>query len=132
MPEDFVRKLPAELQSILSALTALMEEPEEESHKTVLFQLVHDLKGLAGSVDCNLINIIGNDLCRFIEHPAPMTHRRLKVAGYYIEAMKTVAEKRITGDDDEMGIRMVDTLHRMTQKVLSEDDGSNESKQYEQ
>ena len=120
---DFVKRLPEELSRILSALTALIDEPEEESHKTALFRLVHDLKGQAGTFDYNLISVIGNDLCRFIESPIPMTHRRLKVAGYYVEAMKVVAEKEITGDGDEFGMKMVDTLHSMTQKVLSEDDG---------
>ncbi len=123
LAEEFVNRLPEELQRILSALTELIDEPGEETHKTALFRLVHDLKGQAGTFDYNLISIIGNDLCRFIERPIPMTPRRLKVAGYYVEAMKVVAEKQITGDGGEFGMRMVDTLHSMTQKVLSEDDG---------
>jgi chemotaxis protein histidine kinase CheA len=120
---EFINKLPEELQRIQSALTELIDQPEEETHKTVLFRLVHDLKGQAGTFDYNLISIIGNDLCRFLERPIPMTPRRLKVAGYYVEAMQVVEDKKITGDGDEFGIRMVDTLHSMTQKVLSEDEG---------
>lgn len=120
---DFVDRLPDEIERIQLALTTLIGDPNGESHKTVLFRLVHDLKGQAGTFDYNLISVIGNDLCRFIERDIPMTPRRLKVAGYYVEAMKVVSEKKITGDGNEFGMRMVDTLHSMTQKVLNEDDG---------
>jgi len=120
LAEEFVQRLPGEFKRIETAYAALQAMPDDESRRTVLFRLIHDLKGQAGTFDYQLITVIGNDLCRFIERPIEMSPRCLKVAGFYIDAMKRVAEKRMTGDGDEHGIRMIDTLHSMTQKVLQE------------
>lgn len=46
--------------------------------------------------------------------------RCLKAVRFHVEAMKRVAEKRMTGDGDKHGLHMIDTLHAMTQKVLKE------------
>ncbi len=117
---EFVQRLPDEFKAIEAALAALAEKPGDASRRSGLFRLVHDLKGQAGTFDYMLITVIGNDLCRFIERPIAMTPRCLKVMGFYVDAMKRVADKRLTGDGGGQGLSMIDTLHRMTQKVLSE------------
>ncbi len=118
---EFCQRLPKDLETIEKALADLEEAPDNSAFLGVLFRHVHDLKGQAGTFDFNLISVIGNDLCRFIERPAAMTPRRLKVVRYHVEAMKLVGERGLTGNGDEQGQRMVDTLHSMTQKVLSEE-----------
>lgn len=120
LAEEFVQRLPDEFKRIDAAYAALQAAPGDKAQRTLLFRLVHDLKGQAGTFDYQLITVIGNDLCRFIERPIEMTPQCLKVAGFYIEAMKVVAKKRMTGDGDEHGLRMINTLHSMTQKVLQE------------
>jgi chemotaxis protein histidine kinase CheA len=118
---DFCLRLPQEILAIENALTALEISPDNKAFLSVLFRHVHDLKGQAGTFDFNLITVIGNDLCRFLEQPYAMTPRRLKVARYHVEAMKLVADRGLTGDGDEQGRRMIDTLHTMTHKVLNEE-----------
>lgn len=118
---EFCQRLPEELHHLENALVALETDPGDTSRTSVLFRLVHDLKGQAGTFDFNLISVIGNDLCRFIERPVAMTPRRLKVVRYHVEAMKLVADRGLTGDGDEQGLRMINTLHTITQKVLNEE-----------
>ena len=118
---QFVERLPGELQDIEDAFAALREAGGDADSRNRLFRLVHDLKGQAGTFDYHLITVIGNDLCRFLEHSAEMTMPRLMVAGFFIDAMKRVADKKITGDGGEFGMNMINTLHRMTQKVLQGD-----------
>ncbi len=118
--KKFVNRLPEELQRIEAALSALEDKPDDQSRRTVLFRLVHDLKGEAGTFDYRLITIIGNDLCRFLEMQVAWTPRLMKVVRFYVEAINRVAEDRITGDGDEFGLQMIETLQRMTQKVLLE------------
>jgi len=117
---EFVARLPEELGEIENALTAMEVAPGETAPRLALFRLVHDLKGQAGTFDYLLITVIGNDLCRFLERPIPMSPRCLKVVHFHVDAMKQVAEKKITGDGEGHGLRMVNTLHSMTQKVLQE------------
>ncbi|NQU56724.1 MAG: Hpt domain-containing protein [Rhodospirillales bacterium] len=121
LAKEFVQRLPDEFTRIETALAALETTPDDETCNSELFRLVHDLKGQAGTFDYILISVIGNDLCRYIERPIAMTPRRLKVLRFHVDAMKRVAEDKMTGDQHEHGLRMINTLHSMTQKVLQED-----------
>ncbi len=118
--KEFVARLPGEMKAIKDAVRALQANPADKALHDGLFRLVHDLKGQAGTFDYMLISVIGNDLCRFLERFTPLTLRGLKVVGFFVDAMQTVTDKRMTGDGHGLGTRMIDTLHRMTQKVLQE------------
>jgi len=118
---EFIERLPDDLLKVEEAVAALEAAPNDKDCYTALFRLVHDLKGMAGTFDYMLITVIGNDLCRFIERPVPITPRRLKVVRFHLEAMKLVEQKRMTGADNPQGMRIVDTLHSMAQKVLLEE-----------
>lgn len=118
LSQQFVERLPDELRRIDQAYEGLKTSPHDDFRCTVLFRLVHDLKGMAGSFNYPLISIIGNDLCRFLEYAEALTPARLHVIGFHIDAIKRVVDKRITGEPGEQGTRIVNALHAMTQKVL--------------
>lgn len=120
LAKEFAARLPAELEKIEAAFKAVQASPEDEELRNALFRLVHDLKGQAGTFDYNLITVVGNDLCRFLERRVQMTSRRLKVVGFFIEGMGLVAKRDIKGDGGEFGMKLINTLHGMTQKVLQE------------
>lgn len=121
LSEDFINRLPEDLERIENALKALEQNPEDSARISILFRHVHDLKGQAGTFDYDLISVIGNDLCRFVERPLEWTPRRLQVVRYHVEAMKHVAKHQITGHGGEHGRNMVDTLHSMSLKILQEE-----------
>lgn len=118
LAKEFVARLPEDIKRLEEALAKLKTNPEDDFRITVLFRLSHDLKGLAGTFDYPLITVIGNDLCRFLEKPMDMTPARLQVIGFYIDAIKMVQRSRITGDGGQRGIRIINALHAMTQRVL--------------
>lgn len=118
---EFVQRLPRELLKIDEALADLETAPDDKARFNAFFCLVHDLKGMAGTFDYMLLTVIGNDLCRFIEHADQLTLRHMKVVRFHVEALNIVAQKRMLGDGGAHGKRIVDTLHLMTQKVLQED-----------
>ena len=118
--EEFEARLPADLAAIRTAFSDLCQEPDDRAAADRLFRRVHDLKGTAGTFDYTLISVIGNDLCRFIERPVAFSSRRLKVVELHIDAMERIAAEKILGDGGELGIDVVDALHRVTQKVLNE------------
>ena len=118
---EFIKQLPDDIFQIEEALSALEAAPGDEDCFNNFFRLLHDLKGMAGTFDYMLITVIGNDLCRFIERQVPITERRLKVVRFHVAAMKLVEEKHMTGENHPHGLRIIDTLHSMTQKVLQEE-----------
>lgn len=118
---EFVHRLPRELLEIDEALAVLEAAPDDKVPFNAFFRLVHDLKGMAGTFDYMLLTVIGNDLCRFIEHVDHLTPRHMKVVRFHVEALSIVAQNRMVGDGDARGKGIVDTLHSMTQKVLQED-----------
>lgn len=122
LAKEFEARLPEELEKIEAAYKAVKETPEDEELRDALFRLVHDLKGQAGTFDFHLITVVGNDLCRFLERRVQMTGRRLQVVGFFIEGMGLVAKRGIKGDGGEFGMKLINTLHGMTQKVLQETD----------
>ena len=121
LSKEFAERLPLELSQIEKAFLRFREDPEDEKLWEHLFKLVHDLKGQAGTFDYDLITVIGNDLCRFLEHSAEMTPPRLTVVGFFIDGMKRVVANEIIGDGGDFGRNIVDSLHQMTQRVLQGD-----------
>lgn len=120
LAREFVERLPGDIKQIEDAFTALKAKPEDDFRITVLFRFVHDLKGLGGTFDYPLISVIGNDLCRFLEMPIAINPARLKVIGFYVDALGMVQRKAITGDGGDKGVRIINALHAMTQKVLQD------------
>jgi chemotaxis protein histidine kinase CheA len=114
----FIERLPEDLNDIADALNALECNGNDAALKRKLFKLVHDLKGQAGTFDYMLVTVIGNDLCRFIEHSEEITPIQIKVMRFHLDAMQRVVDLKMTGDDNEQGQRMITTLQGMTQKVL--------------
>lgn len=100
---------------VLTGLHAGLEKDqsnEELRHR--IFKLCHDVKGQGGTFGYDLITIIGNDLCRFIERPVPLDDEKIRVIGHYIQAMKTIFEKKMTGDGGAQREKVVTTLRKMT------------------
>ncbi len=120
MGEEFSLRLPQEICAIEQDLIKLKAEPNTTALRMVLFRRVHDLKGQAGTYNYWMITVIGNELCRFIEHSKILTPRHLKLMRYHVEAMKMVVQKNLVGKNPEGGQKMIDTLHTMAGKVLQD------------
>ena len=116
--QEFIRRLPEELKAIEQELESLKSDPSNSSRRTVLFRRVHDLKGQAGTYDYWMITVIGNDLCRFIEHAETIAPVHLQVMDYHVQAMIRVMQDKMTGKNPAGAQKMVDTLHDMVGKVL--------------
>ncbi len=120
LSKEFALRLPSELANIEALIAALKTSPGDDDIRRKLFTAVHDLKGQAGTFNYMMITVVGNDLCRFIEHAKAFTPRHFKVMNYHLEAIKLIVSRHMTGDEPEGARKMVDTLHAMSQKVLQE------------
>ncbi|MBF0247256.1 MAG: Hpt domain-containing protein [Alphaproteobacteria bacterium] len=118
LAEEFFCRLPDDMARIEDAMKTLQANPDDPSARKQLFRLVHDLKGQTGTFGYDLLTVIGNDLCRFLERPMPLCPRSLRVIRLHLDAMQRVSDLQLTGHGDAFGRRMVDTVHALTQKIL--------------
>ncbi len=82
-----------------------------------VFQIGHDMKGQGGSFNYNLMTILGNDLCRFIEGKTEVTKTDLDVIALYIDTMKIVITKRMSGDGGPEGQKVLAGLGAVVKKA---------------
>lgn len=105
----------------MDALTALHAELEKdqsnEELRDKIFKVCHNVKGQGGTFGYDLITTVGNDLCRFIEKPFPLDDKKIKLIDHHIRAMKMIFEKKMTGDDNAQGNKIVITLREMVSKA---------------
>ena len=82
-----------------------------------VFQIAHDMKGQGGSFDYNLVTIIGNDLCRFIEKSEAIGPQQVGVVRLHIDTMKLVIASQMKGDGGDEGAKLLKGLELVVAKV---------------
>jgi len=110
--EDLVRITKAQ-----NTLKANQDDPAEYIDR--VFQIAHDMKGQGGSFGYDLITILGNDLCRFIEGKETASKVDLEVIDLYIGTMQIVISKRMSGDGGAEGNKVLTGLAAVVNKITS-------------
>ncbi len=98
-------------------LKANREEPEGRLDK--VFQIAHDMKGQGGSFGYDLMTILGNDLCRFIESKKSVSNVDIEVIDLYINTMQIVISKRMSGDGGAEGNKVLTGLAAVVAKITA-------------
>lgn len=83
-----------------------------------LFRVAHDMKGQGGSFGYDLVTVVGDRLCRYVEsmkgNPTP---GQLKVLRLHVETMRLIIARRIQGDGGKAGSALVSGLDQVIEKV---------------
>jgi len=112
---DWVEEDLFRIQKAYDDLVAHKDDPKEYLDK--VFQIAHDMKGQGGSFGYDLMTILGNDLCRFIETKETVSGTDLEVIDLYIGTMKVVISKRISGDGGAEGNKVLTGLDAVVDKI---------------
>lgn len=85
-----------------------------------VFQVAHDMKGQGGSFGYDLITVIGNQLCRFLEKVdrSKVGPSEVEIIRVHIDAMRVVISNRIRGDGGKIGRELLAGLDLVSQKSL--------------
>ncbi len=110
--EDLVR-----ISDAQEELKANQDNPKDYLEK--IFQVAHDMKGQGGSFGYDLMTILGNDLCRFIEALDTVSDTDVEVIDLYIATMQIVITKRMSGDGGEEGKKVLAGLSAVVQKITA-------------
>ena len=84
-----------------------------------VFQIAHDIKGQGGSFGYDLMTVLGNDLCRFIEGKNTVRKVDLEVIDLYVAAMLTVLSQRLSGDGGPEGNNVLTGLAEVVEKITT-------------
>jgi len=82
-----------------------------------IFQISHDVKGQGGSFDYQLMTIIGNQLCRFIENlDGSAEPTDVEVIELHINALYVVIGNQLSGDGGAVGEKLLSGLEAVFAK----------------
>jgi hypothetical protein len=97
----------------INAIDGLMDHADywDARWRRELYRLSHDLKGLGGSFNYELVTIVGESLCSLIKNDAlpgdPSLQRRIMA---HIAALKAILQFDLKGDGGNDGEELLATL----------------------
>lgn len=92
-------------------------EPDRMHHIGRLFQLAHDIKGQGGSFGYDLMTLIADQLCRFIETVEAPGATALEVIQLHVAALRVVIANRLEGDGGNEGRKLYGDLRKVVKKL---------------
>ena len=120
MADDYLDWVEDDLVKIANAQKELKANRDQsEHHLDKVFQVAHDMKGQGGSFGYDLMTILGNDLCRFIEGKKTASDVDIEVIYLYISTMQIVISKRMSGDGGPAGNEVLTGLAAVVAKITS-------------
>ncbi|PJK27560.1 hypothetical protein [Minwuia thermotolerans] len=87
-----------------------------DKHYDRIFGVVHDLKGQGGTFGYTLLTSVGDNLCHFIDNLSAPSVDDLTVIAPHVEALRAILKHDVRGSDDPIGVEIVDSLHKLTQR----------------
>ena len=105
----------AKLQAAFEELKVAEGDQTEQIAK--VFQVSHDMKGQGGSFGYDLITIIGNGLCRYLEDRHEVGPAEMEAINLHVGSIQVVLMKEIKGDGGEVGAQLLKGLEQVIAKV---------------
>lgn len=78
-----------------------------------IFGIVHDMRGQGGSFGYDLVTVIGNQLCRFIENVKDPGPDEIEAIRLHIEAMQLVIAQDMRGEGGPQAGKLLDGLEKV-------------------
>ena len=120
MAGDYLQWVEKDLANIQHAWEALKASPDGLVDKEKLdriYQISHDIKGQGGSFGYQLMRVIGDKLCRFIEQLDRLGTKEIEVIRLHIDGMRVVIGQRIQDKGGAIGAQLIAGLDQVTAKV---------------
>ena len=117
MADAYIEWAIADLARLNKACAALGTADGERRLLGPVFHVAHDMKGLGGSFDYQLITIIADRLCRFVENVETVGAAERDVIRLHVDALQLVIVKRIKGDGGADGTVLLGGLEKVIAKL---------------
>lgn len=116
MADSYIEWAGEDIGRLSEALAALSRSGGDMEKLRPIFQIAHDMKGQGGSFGYQLITVIGDKLCRFVEALEKVDGAELEVIRIHVDSMQLVITKRIKGDGGTDGATLLKGLEMVVAK----------------
>lgn len=100
-----------DLQALWAEYEALTpRDKDAQVHVRKLYDLSHEIRGQGGSFGYPLISVLGDSLCKYIEHRKMLGQKNLDVVKLHILAMKAVFRQELKGDQGALQAQLTELL----------------------
>lgn len=103
------------IQAAYEAMAAAGAKTKADLDK--VFHVAHDIKGQGGSFGYNLMTVVGNQLCRFLEKKESLTPSEIQAVKVHIDTMKLIIAQKMTGDGGAEGTKLLKGLEFLLAKL---------------
>ncbi len=110
----------------LTVLAALLGELERDAERwpillPEIFRISHDIKGQGGSFGYDLMTLIGNRLCRFVERIDQRPSQAVRdLIRLHADSMRAVLSQKLTGNGGPEGAHLLKGLDRAVENLPDE------------
>ena len=116
---DYLEWVEGDLAKIQKACDSLVANPTGKEPLELIYQISHGIKGQGGSFGYQLMTVLGDKLCLYIEKLEHVSAREIDVIRLHIDGMRLVISQRIDGDGGKAGAELLKGLSRVTTKSLN-------------
>jgi HPt (histidine-containing phosphotransfer) domain-containing protein len=104
------------LVKLKSALDELLAETDNQNkHLHRIFEIVHDMRGEAGSFGYPLVTRVGASLCRYIDKIKPMDGKNLRVVRVHVDALRAMVRANAKGTGPRIAQEIAKSLELVVQ-----------------
>jgi len=114
MGENYEEHVQVDLARLQKAFEDLKPDSGNIEKQNNVFLISHNISGLGDTFGYGLITIIGSSLCRFIERQNTLGRIDLEIILSHIEALKTVVDGKLKGEDHPEGQQILLKLKTAT------------------
>lgn len=121
MSEDYLKWAKGDLARLATAFAVLKKggggQADTAAQLDAIFSVSHDIKGQGGSFDYQLMTIVGNQLCRFIENlNGKADAAAIEVIELHVHALHAIMGQNLKGDGGAMGKAFLQGLEQVIAK----------------
>lgn len=118
MTDSYLETVRKDLDRIQKAFADLAAgKGKQRATLESIFEVAHDIKGQGGSFDYNLMTVIGNQLCLFIDGlDEEAEEQDIEVIKLHVDALQVVIAQQLKGDGGKMGTQLLSGLEGVISK----------------
>jgi hypothetical protein len=117
LSDSYVDWAREDLNKIQASFDELKSSNGGKEPLNTVFQISHDIKGQGGSFDYELMTIVGDMLCRYVDGLAgDATTRSIEVIELHINALQAIISQQLKGNGGAVGEQLLSGLELVVKK----------------
>lgn len=117
MKDNYLDWVKEDLEKLQKAYDKAKSSMKKQDFQEV-FEVAHDMKVQGGSFNYDLVTIVGNDLCRFIESVDEFSQSDSEIVKIHIDSIRLIVAKGLEGDGGEEGQQLLEAIKAVIDKYV--------------